>query len=466
MLLIPDNKKPEDYTDWIREVGQRSELGVELNVLISYSTDGQPDWQIRGVVGVPRPPEDDLERQILANKLADEVKDPDFAVFKRIGLAAWSERTGGPFAVDVIQSRAIREVTESDVSNRFESSSPGPLSDPVFRKRFDEAADWARAYSENRYLRFESRHELNQRYQDLLKNLTILTAVGAVDLTEDQHWHRLFRDVVGEMFKRGQPPVAENLDPTVQKAILFPDEDLCMRAAKAVSAIRAPRDHLIKYGKLEDMRRLYRSGQVYMNSASFYDQPERHNQAVYDKERVSVYKGAVIHESRKTYVQRERFHANPLIVTKPGYDFVSMISVPDATDQDVVVLEIGTTHDFWLYCMSDTLMPRLFCDFEAEACVVIDRREFVRRMEEQWRRSMSTVGNLAFGPVQYNDPLGAFGEGAWRSRQTNFFTKTFRYAYQSEFRFVGLPTPQRESLTHIELELGSLDDIGALVVLE
>ena len=26
MLMIPDDKKPEDYTDWRRAMGQRSEL--------------------------------------------------------------------------------------------------------------------------------------------------------------------------------------------------------------------------------------------------------------------------------------------------------------------------------------------------------------------------------------------------------------------------------------------------------
>ena len=132
MLLIPDNKQPEDYSDWNRKMGQRSKLGVELNVLISYSADGKPDWQIIGIVGVPRFPEDDFERQLLATKLADKVKVPDFAVFKQMGLATWSERTGGPFTVDVIQSRAIREVSESDVSTTIEYSGPGPLSDPVF----------------------------------------------------------------------------------------------------------------------------------------------------------------------------------------------------------------------------------------------------------------------------------------------------------------------------------------------
>ena len=49
------------------------------------------------------------------------------------------------------------------------------MSESVFRKRFGEEEAWGREYSRNRYLRFETRVDVNQRYQDLMKNITILT---------------------------------------------------------------------------------------------------------------------------------------------------------------------------------------------------------------------------------------------------------------------------------------------------
>ena len=49
------------------------------------------------------------------------------------------------------------------------------MSEPVFRKRFGEEEAWGREYLRNRYLRFETRVDVNQRYQDLMKKITILT---------------------------------------------------------------------------------------------------------------------------------------------------------------------------------------------------------------------------------------------------------------------------------------------------
>lgn len=147
MLLVPDGKGPEDYSDWAEKIGHSSDLGVELNVVISYSADLKPDWHIKGIVGVPRPPEDDVERQLLVAKLTKKVKAPEFAVFSPTKLIWWAERTGGPFTVDVIESRAIRTVRESDVSTTLLYSGPGPLSEPVFRESFDDAEKWSREYA-------------------------------------------------------------------------------------------------------------------------------------------------------------------------------------------------------------------------------------------------------------------------------------------------------------------------------
>ena len=466
MLLIPADKLPGHDPEWAQAIGQPSDLGVELNVLIGYSKDGRPDWQIRGIVGVPRFPEDDYERILLAHKIEGLVEAPSFAVFAGIAVVSWTERTGGPFAVEVIQSRALRTVTESDVSNTLEVSGPGPLRDPVFRKQFDEAKNWAREYSENRYLRFETRGDLNQRYQDLLTNITILTDAGTVDLTDQEHWHRLFRHVVAEMFMRGQPPVPHNLDPTVRKAILFPDEDLCTRAAKAVSRDRMRGNHVVKYGRAEHMRRLYELGHVYMQPASHFGRRDERNQAVYDQETISHYKGVIVPKAdRGTYLKQQFAYAEPDTFLDPDHDFVRIVDAPDATEEEFVHFGLQTDSGFWLYCMSDALMPRMFSDFDADACVVLDRREFIVRLRSAWSRLVPEKGEFGFGPVIYDDPVGAYANSAVQPGVTNYFTKTFRYAYQGEFRFAGLPKSPDEALEPLHLCLGPLDDIGKLIEL-
>ncbi len=70
-LLIPKGKEPEDYSAWASKVGESSGLGGEMMLSICYSADGETDWVIRGIVGVPGFPEDDMERHIAATKLAE-----------------------------------------------------------------------------------------------------------------------------------------------------------------------------------------------------------------------------------------------------------------------------------------------------------------------------------------------------------------------------------------------------------
>ena len=96
-----------------------------------------------------------------------------------------------------------------------------------------------------------------------MTNIVILNDTGQVDLTAEKHWHQLFRHVVVEMFIRGEPPVPHNFDPTIEKAVLFPDKDLCEQAAVAVGKVQISGPILVKYGKVDHMRALYESGEVY-----------------------------------------------------------------------------------------------------------------------------------------------------------------------------------------------------------
>ena len=133
MLLVPDNKTEEDYSHWSRQIGKPSELGVQLQVAISYSDRSGPHVVATGTVGVPRHPEDDFERQLLATKIADLVEAPDIAIFSFFGLLWWRVVEGGPFEVDLTERRQVRQLDESEVSNRVSISGPGPMNKSVFR---------------------------------------------------------------------------------------------------------------------------------------------------------------------------------------------------------------------------------------------------------------------------------------------------------------------------------------------
>lgn len=80
MLLILKGKEPEDYSAWARKVSESSGLGLEMMLSICWSADGGTDWVIKGIVGVPRFPDDDMKRHIAATRLAEKVTAPDFAL--------------------------------------------------------------------------------------------------------------------------------------------------------------------------------------------------------------------------------------------------------------------------------------------------------------------------------------------------------------------------------------------------
>ena len=489
VLLVPDNKSEDDYSRWSAQIGKPSDLGVQLQVAISYSDRPGPHVVATGIVGVPRPPENDLERQMLADKVADLVETPDIAVFQFTGLLRWRLVKGGPFGIELTESRQVRELDKSEVSNRVSISGPGPMNEPVFRTKFPESNDWERECKANRYLRFESRAGLNQRYQDLLINITILADDGQIGLTQEKHWHQLFRHVVAEMFIRGEPPVPHNFDPSIAPAILFPDPELCERAAEATAAIKAQGPYLVKYGKAADMARLFDRGEVYLQPASAYRDAD-HNQAIYDQE-LSLLHYCVVAKD-EGFLKSGDVCTNPDVLQAPGHRVLPLFRASDAERDEVTCME-SYGPDAWLYCMSTLLAPRLFSDFDADACVVLRRDEFESRICSALR-SLAGKKVFAHGQVQYIDPFGAYAEqprppqvhisyGASPNPEAKqfapfgrdgellrpphiHFNKTFRYAYQSEYRFVSYPPQPTERLNvPITLTLGALHDIGQLIVL-
>ena len=433
---------------------------------------------------------------MLATKLADLVETPEIALFQMTGLLWWRVIRGGPFGVELIKSQTLRDLDENEISTKISFSGPGPLSEPVFRFKPAESRDWEREYKANRYLRFESRAGLTQRYQDFITNITILTDTGEVSLTEENRWHRLFRHVVTEMFLRGEPPVSHNFHPAVAKAVLFPDKQLCERAANAIAAFRIPGPILVKYGKSDHMTALFRDGEVHMPPASFYNDP-KHNQAIHDQELAFSQYGAIVNQGG--FHQAHDILANPDVHRTPGHHFLPIFHTPDATKDEVVLAEMSGP-DAWMYCMSTILAPRLFSDFNADACVILDRGSFVERLCDALRalarRSPARKTLFAHTDVEYIDPVGAyaqaprsprvhlayadvkstpadaekfapFGSGAELMRPPGIhFHKSLRFAYQREYRFVSYPPRRTESLNRpVELTLGSLGDIGDLIVI-
>ena len=227
-----------------------------------------------------------------------------------------------------------------------------------------------------------------------------------------------------------------------------------------------------------------------MAPASAFGDPD-HNQAVRDHELRLLHYGVVPNDAG--FLKARDVVENSDVPRERDHPFLPLFHAPKAERDEVTCFE-SYGPDAWMYCMSDLLAPRLFSDFRAEACVVLDRDRFQARVcDALWPRA-GGKRVFAHGRVHYIDSLGAYAqprrppqvhicygpqaegpaqryqpfgpEGELLRPPDVHFSKVFRYAYQSEYRFVSYPDEPTDRLsTPLTLSLGSLADIGRLIVL-
>jgi hypothetical protein len=132
---------------------------------------------------------------------------------------------------------------------------------------------------------------------------------------------------------------------------------------------------------------------------------------------------------------------------------------PGTPDQRVDV-QFRFPTDFWLYCLTNSVRPRLFVDFDADACVVIrDRERFSRMLRDATAEHLADAA-IQEGSAAYIDPL-------FPPKGEIFlpFVKHFRYTYQDEHRFCWLPPHPLPKVGHLDVQIGSLKDFSDLIVL-
>lgn len=303
-----------------------------------------------------------------------------------------------------------------------------------------------RQYDSHRYARHLSQAELNRRIRDIFCNLLRVNSEAKIDMgpitPAKEIWLEKWTHVLEEMQLRHGPfPAGFTRD--ILHSEPFPDlaSDLARKAASTLSSTGLKRGEvLIKFGKREYLERLHCAGSLRIQPASYFAKTE-HNGAVRDDE-LAINMCVVL--SRKELL---RLVKNPQDVP------------PEAPDQRVEV-GLRTLGDYWLYCLTNSVEPRLFVDFNADSCVIIrDRNRFAQMLRE------ATLSRIPGAVMQessatYVDPLLPT-----TSDIVVPFMKHFRYAYQDEYRFCWLPSAPTERLTHIDLEIGSLRNFSDLIVL-
>ena len=297
---------------------------------------------------------------------------------------------------------------------------------------------WRRQYDARRYARHLSQTELNQRIRDILVNLLAVDRIT----NESALLLEKFTHVLEEMQLRYGPyPAGFRQD--ILHSEPFPNfaSELAEKAAKQLSPLGLKRgDVFIKFGKRAHMERLHESGALRIQPATYFARTD-HNGAVRDDELTLSLSLAL---SRHDIVK----------VVKNPQDLP-----PNAPEQRVDV-KLQSPTDYWLYCVTNSVEPRLFIDFNADSCVIIrDRARFGQILCEASRQWLGGAA-MNDGPMTYVDPLLPKTAEVFVP-----FVKHFRYTYQDEHRFCWLPPAPIQEVTHVDVEIGSLKEFSDLILL-
>jgi hypothetical protein len=299
---------------------------------------------------------------------------------------------------------------------------------------------WLKQYRQARYMEHLALEELQHRAGDLMKNVVELTPegkIGAVPVDgEGADLWRKWTHVCDEFQLRFGPFPAgftsgwvKNIKGLKVNRTAVPPEYL---------ALASRRDILLKLGKRAHMEAMFEAGQLRIAPASGYRDPSL-NDAVRDDE---LSFESIAPPGTKVIVSE----------TRDG---------PFVPVGGVQILRMKSTlpTDYFVYCMAHSARPRLFGDFEADACVVITNpKEFIDRVVAAVELKLPGYAHSR-AKVRYADPH--FDHG----RLPIALTKHFRFAYQREFRMIWVPPTPQKDLKPFLITVGTLKDIAALITL-
>lgn len=305
---------------------------------------------------------------------------------------------------------------------------------------------WRAEYRASRYARHLNRPELNKRIRDIFLNMLRVTPEAKIGVfpVDDMNgvWWEKWTHVLEEMVLRYGPYPA-GFEKDVLHSEPFPDfaSDLSRRAAHRMASLGLrPGSVLIKLGKQEYMEQLHQRGRLRLTPASFYSRPDL-NLAVRDDELTLPMTFSLTRE------QMLKLVSNPQ-------------DVPEDAPEQRLNIEFGSRADFWLYCLTRSIEPRLFVDFNAESCVIIrNPAEFAHRLR-QAAKTPTANADARDARANYVDPLLPKSPKIFVP-----FSKPFGYSYQDEYRFCWMPKHPVPKLEAIDIEIGPLTDISELILL-
>lgn len=306
-------------------------------------------------------------------------------------------------------------------------------------------------YRKHRYLEDLEEEELRQFLRDVFRNFMTINSEGKAApllLEHPRHWYWRVRllHVLEEISIRFGP-YPNGIDHSFAASIKLPRPD-SFRVKKAVSLFNRQSlvrgEYLVKYGKKSHILEMLDKGLVRIAPASSYAAVEN-NDAISDTELKFTYNFYnSTQETVSKYVSVPSFLTTRELISSTAF------------------LELTLREDYYLFCLSASYDPRLFDDFESDACMIIHSPIKFRDMLMHRVADEAQSKGWAFSAVSYVDPFSVPDPSLHPSLR-----KHHRYAYQDELRAAWqLHKGLGYNLEPVFVELGSLRDIADVVSID
>jgi hypothetical protein len=297
---------------------------------------------------------------------------------------------------------------------------------------------WRTQYRSKRYLEHATAEQLSQRVRDIICNLTLLTKEGKIGLrlpSEDGAvWTEIFTHALEEYVLRGVGFQPNFMATAVLPKPTFP---ICPKSAGIIQGHQLnPGKFLVKYGKYKHLK----DGSIRISPASSWI--ESSNPAIHDDE------------------LKKSFHTHPasmsIQVVKSKNVPVGQVIKPIGN----VTFTRNANKDYYALCLSCVYDYRLFDDFEADCCLIINNPTlFGQRLEIALRPHLPNWWMFS-RKINYYDPFNF-----QRDELNVLWSKDFRFWYQNEYRFAWINTGVTEKLQPLDVQIGSVEDFGEIIQL-
>jgi hypothetical protein len=318
----------------------------------------------------------------------------------------------------------------------------------------DEPPRWAEVsekYSVSRYLKHLTPGDLCERATGLIDCYYASSSDGYFrpDFLDPQTYcvaDLLVETLVEAWFQLDDPYFRELVTIAFDRRYI-PTKEVLEVATRVLSSVPEPDgEYIVKYGREGYLRALVDKGSWLIRPSAYYAVDPSLNRAQSDSEGVVELALPTV-ESVEHITEAAVEYGLQLEVTEAAKCFEVRISYPVAP---------------YVFCASRRLLPRLFDDFNAEACIVIhDIQTFYDRMGGALKVASGSPAMAAVGPVKYYDPVNTECDLAWGP-----FLKHYRFMYQQEHRLFWTPTGGANGNEDLRLEMGSLRDCCEMINLE